>query len=325
MSEQQYNIDVLISWVNPNDASWYEAYRNACAIYKGDKSPQRIRDFGTFRYLLRSIEKNMPWVNKVHLFVYDNSQIPDWLNLSYPRLDVHTHNEVCKHSFNQLYFSRYFGCIPRLAEHFIYLCDDHIILNKMDAKEWFINGIPTDDATETTVIASNPPQEEYLKSIGMCAEIQVGTHQLDFFQRIVKNTIFLASVIPKQLKIYKNHHTGISCIKSEYQYYMDALSKPLDKMFNNFMFRNDNQVIPHWLYRYIRCSLGHYVQSTFSDRVFREIKSSNVEFIRNDIKDNFKFCCMNDLLQDDDDFDAAKRAVCIELSRLFPNKSQFEL
>ena len=50
MTDNTYPIDVFIPWVNPDDDVWYHDYIEACKSHTGDKSPQRIRDFGTFRY-----------------------------------------------------------------------------------------------------------------------------------------------------------------------------------------------------------------------------------------------------------------------------------
>lgn len=38
------DIDIVIPWVNPDDDIWFNKFKNACAKYKGDKDPQRIRD-----------------------------------------------------------------------------------------------------------------------------------------------------------------------------------------------------------------------------------------------------------------------------------------
>jgi len=324
MQTASYPIDVFVPWVNPNDDAWYHDYCQACAEHTGDKSPQRIRDFGTFKYLLRSIDKNMPWINKIHVLLYAHSQIPSWLNTNYSKLVIHTHNEICKPSFNQLYFTRFIGNLSDLAEHFIYLCDDQIILNPMDPTDWFVEGIPTDNAVESQVISSNPIDEAGLLNANLTVADQVGNHKLDFFQRLVKNSMFLAGAVTNQLKIYKNFHTGIACIKSEYKTIMDKLSIPLDKMFTNYWFRDNNQVIPHWLYRYIRLSTGHYSQYDMNTRIYREITTGNVDFIYNDLKHPYKLCCLNDILRSDDIFTDAANNVRTALDIIFPSASPFE-
>lgn len=325
LTNTAYPIDVFVPWVNPNDDSWYSEYCNACQMHTGDKSPQRIRDFGTFRFLLRSIATNMPWVHKIHILLYSTSQIPSWLNVADEQIEIHTHSEICKPSFNQLYFTRYVGNLPSLAEHFIYLCDDQVILNPTNPTDWFVDGIPTDDAMESSVISSNPYNEEDLLSQHITADQQIEQNTLDFFQRIVKNTLFAASAASGVLKIYKNYHCGISCIKSEYHHYMSSLNAILDKMFDNFWFRNDNQVVPHWLYRYIRLSLGNYAHVDPSKRKYREIIDANVGFIRADKLAGYTVCCLNDILGDDTEFDAAKTAVTAVLTELFPAKSKYEV
>lgn len=324
MTDNTYPIDVFIPWVNPDDDKWYLDYCEACKTHIGDKSPQRIRDFGTFRYLLRSIDKNMPWVNKIHILLYSKPQIPDWLNVFDSRIEVHTHTDICNASFNQLYFTRFIGNIKDLAEHFIYLCDDQIILKPMQPEDWFVNGVPIDDAATSLVFSSNPCDEANLIKQGLTYTKQISGHTLDFFQRIVKNSIFLAGAVTGNVNIYKNPHVGISCLKSEYARYMNALANQLDLMFKDYWFRTDSQVIPHWLYRYIRLTIGNYVQHDMSDRIYREITTSNVDFIYNDYNRGYKLCCLNDILRSDDSFKEAKQNVCNALHGVFPDASRFE-
>ncbi|EGJ3332183.1 hypothetical protein IHK56_004932, partial [Escherichia coli] len=55
------DIDVVITWVDGNEPDWIKEY----TYYKGCE-PGRFRDIGVLKYIFRSLEKNMPWVRKIH-------------------------------------------------------------------------------------------------------------------------------------------------------------------------------------------------------------------------------------------------------------------
>ena len=70
-------MDIVITYVNGLDPEWqkeYEKHTNVPILEK------RFRDWGTLRYLFRGIEKNMPFIRKVHLVVARESQVPEWIN-----------------------------------------------------------------------------------------------------------------------------------------------------------------------------------------------------------------------------------------------------
>lgn len=70
-----FPIDFVISWVDENDSKWISKKNK----YKKANDEARFRDYGTLKYVFRSIEKFAPWVHKVYL-ITDN-QVPKWLNL----------------------------------------------------------------------------------------------------------------------------------------------------------------------------------------------------------------------------------------------------
>ena len=70
-------MDIVITYVNGLDPEWqkdYEKHTNTPILEK------RFRDWGTLKYLMRGIEKNMPFIRKVHLVVSQESQLPEWID-----------------------------------------------------------------------------------------------------------------------------------------------------------------------------------------------------------------------------------------------------
>ena len=71
-------IDVVITWVNGNDPVWQQKQAEYKGVQKSTESadPARYRDWGTLKYLLRSINQNAPWVRKI--FLVTDNQKPEW-------------------------------------------------------------------------------------------------------------------------------------------------------------------------------------------------------------------------------------------------------
>ena len=80
-------MDIVITYVDGLDPVWqksYEQYTNTPILEK------RFRDWGTLKYLFRGIEKNMPFIRKVHLVVSGESQVPQWINRNEVNVVLHS-------------------------------------------------------------------------------------------------------------------------------------------------------------------------------------------------------------------------------------------
>lgn len=318
-------IDIVIPWVNPEDDIWFNEYKEACKQFDGDKTPQRIRDFGTIIYLLRGIEKNMPWVRYIHLLLYSNTQIPLWLNIKHPKLKIHYHNEICKPSFNNLYFTTYIYKLSELSEYFIYLNDDIIPLNLMQKEDWFIDGKAVDTIQKSKMINSNPIHEQILEKNHIIYEMQ-NDENLDFFQKIVRNSLYLSKYYTGKFNIWKNVHIGTSCIKSEYCKIMEDLKNELNVIFLNYHFRTDKQIVPHWFYRYVRLNCNNFANRLDNTKfVYKEIHNEKVNFILDEYNNGVKMLCINDILDNEKNFNKTKNNTISVFQKIFPDKSEFEL
>mmetsp|Transcript_26095 Transcript_26095/g.65591 ORF Transcript_26095/g.65591 Transcript_26095/m.65591 type:complete len:1122 (+) Transcript_26095:89-3454(+) len=90
-------------------------------------SMSRFHDNEELRYSMRSLFKYAPWVRKVYLVT--NGQVPYWLDLSYERVSVVTHEEIFTNlshlpTFSSPAIEVHLHRIPGLADRFIYLNDD---------------------------------------------------------------------------------------------------------------------------------------------------------------------------------------------------------
>ena len=135
-------IDLVITYLNDNE-EWRKAfnYWKEKETNKGQADPnnrqafgeERLRDWGTFKYWFRGIEKNCSWINKIFLIVQDEKQVPEWLNKSNPKLRIVYHNEFIPNEllpvFNIVPILMYVCNIKDLGENYIISDDDEFFLN----------------------------------------------------------------------------------------------------------------------------------------------------------------------------------------------------
>ena len=86
----QDKIDIVVLWVDGSDPEFIREKQRITgqveAVNQDTDGEQRYRDYGTFNYWFRMIEKHAPWVNNIYLIT--NGQKPDWLNIEHPKLKL---------------------------------------------------------------------------------------------------------------------------------------------------------------------------------------------------------------------------------------------
>ncbi|BEI63519.1 hypothetical protein IYO1511_c10040 [Lactiplantibacillus plantarum] len=123
-------IDFVISWVDSDDLEWQkkQAYSGE-KITNSSNGAERFRDYGTLRYLLRSIDMYAKWVH--HIYLVTDNQRPRWLDDKSDRLTVIDHQDIIPSkalpTFNSSAIELCLDNIPGLSEHFVYFNDDFLI------------------------------------------------------------------------------------------------------------------------------------------------------------------------------------------------------
>ncbi len=113
----------------------YELHRANIVWDLGDPffeniAENRFQDNNELKYSLRSLEKNANWIRNVYLVT--NGQIPNWLNISNPRLKLVTHEEIFLNkshlpTFSSPAIESHLHRIKGLSKRFIYFNDDMIL------------------------------------------------------------------------------------------------------------------------------------------------------------------------------------------------------
>ncbi len=149
-------IDVVVPMVFPSGQVWMQSYREACRKAGRDaKIDERVRSWDLERYFFRGIEKNMPFVRKVHLIVSDEGQVPFWLNTK--KVHVVLHKDIIPEellpTFNSSTIEMWLHRIEGLSETFIYANDDMIALSPLTAEDFFVEGKPVMHCEEKQQLA----------------------------------------------------------------------------------------------------------------------------------------------------------------------------
>ncbi len=126
-------IDLVYLWVNGNDEHWKKEkiyWQNKLGLtVKDGVNDCRFIDNQELKYSLRSVMKNAPWINKI--FIVTNGQVPDWLDISHPKIKLITHEEIMPKealpTFNSEAIETCLCNIPGLSEYFLYANDDMFI------------------------------------------------------------------------------------------------------------------------------------------------------------------------------------------------------
>ncbi|XP_035904040.1 N-acetylglucosamine-1-phosphotransferase subunits alpha/beta [Anopheles stephensi] len=116
-------IDVVYTWVNGSDPQFLDEL----ARYSSTRDNARYDDKHELRYSLRSLEKYAPWIRNV--YIVTNGQVPCWLNLENPRVQIVPHADIADEdtalpTFSSASIETFIHRIPGLSQRFLYLNDD---------------------------------------------------------------------------------------------------------------------------------------------------------------------------------------------------------
>lgn len=212
-------IDIVIPWVNPNDEYWFKQYSYWKQKCTGMKSPERIRDFGNFKYWFRSVETNVPWVRYIFLIIPYRTSIPSWLNIKHPKIKIITQEDYLPAKYNPCFNSyictMYLHLIPGLSDNFIYSNHDFIFSKLQKEEDYFINDKP-------------------VRTISYVEGRTVGKTMFDY--NIRNDEEIIKKITGKYYK-FKTWHTNFAFKKSFIEFMWTKFGKEFEKSLENSKFR----------------------------------------------------------------------------------------
>lgn len=318
-------IDLVYLWVNGNDENWQKKKQDFLIKFglaeKEANAKCRFADNDELKYSLRSVEKFAPWVNKI--FIVSDDQIPDWLNLSNPKIRMVFHHEIMPDSALPCFSSpaiEYCICnIEELSEFFIYANDDAFFADKT-APEFFF----AKDKFPICRFGKRLSKSNYGKS---------------FYQRLVINA---QRLIATYFRIeYKNipHHNIDAYRKSDLINFNQKFKEIVADTVNSHFRSSSN--IERVAYLYYMCAInhGHFKKISRIDSAL-PLKEKIINFLTKNYKKDSIYLfphnrnyrerieklkpnlfCINDSEESTDE-----DRLCVKefLKEYFPEKSSFE-
>lgn len=334
-----YDVDIVITWVDGNDANWIKEknkYLAKTSKQEIDASASRYRDWDNLQYVFRGIEEYMPWVRTVHLVT--NGQKPHWLNLKSKKLNWVKHQDYIPEEYLPTFSANpielNFHRIKGLSERFIYFNDDMFAVAPLRKEDFFKNGLPRDQATFwriTNPDYSNPYWHIPFNDIGVINQNFKKKDILkDNWKKLFSIQNGLMSPLASLLLLPFNHIPGFiinhipqAYLKDTFQEVWEKNPTILDNVSRN-RFRSVMDV-NQYLVRWWQICNGTFSPSNLVkiSRNFSIFPEQLEELERSLQTQKYKLICINDAHVDDFNFTKAK--VNNTLQEVLPRKSEFEI
>lgn len=307
-------VDIVYLWVNGNDPEW----RKKRALFtkdhysdEGMNNDARYADNSELKYALRSLDKFAPWIRKV--FLVTDNQIPDWLEVSNPKIKIIDHKEIISEeflpTFNSVVIEHNLYKIPGLSEHFLYSNDDMFFGKPVNKNDFFsTEGLP--------IIRLN---RRFFRKTWTWIVKNILKKNISNYNVSIQKA---AEIVERDFKKYiqdKPHHNIDAYRKTDYKHTFETFRKDLEPTLANHT-RNDND-IQRVIYSYLpiiekKC-IKKYVTRNTSYRCHIASKDA---FINLEKRSPLLFCLNDSQYSNDED----RLRLKDYLKKRFPYKSQFE-
>jgi hypothetical protein len=339
-------IDFVVPWVDGDDLEW-NAKKNlydTSTEKNYTNSSMRFRDWGTLRYVLRSIEQNAPWFNKI--FLITEGHYPDWLDIEHEKIVLVTHDELYfdkTHlpTFSSPSIEMNLPNLQGLSDYFVYLNDDTFIMRPVEKNRFFVNGLPVDFFSHGWL----PRNKIFEKLRGMNAWAHSIKNNIDLINREINiakidNKFLFHETYPLKVQIsnflMKYIYRKIIWVE-HWHHPIPYLKKTLidvQKKFGSEMnlcsrnrFRANND-LNQYIYRYYQLATGTFYPYRHNDGKFKKIESlaDMQECILE--MNQYTFYCPNDSVEDnatEEENMQIKNLLISKLEEIFPQKASFEI
>jgi hypothetical protein len=363
------NIDIIIPWVDGSDPLWRQAFEEArgtraknpppspsgspadlpvsstacsassssddgvVAVGGGENdSDIRYRDWGTLPYLFRGIERLAPWVRRIHFVTWGH--LPEWLDLSNPRLNVVKHSDFIPAEYLPVFASRPIELnvhrIAGLAERFILFNDDMFLCRPVPPERFFRDGLPCDMA-RLSLIAPSSISHTVLNM----TEILARRHDRRTVMRLHPHKWFsprygLSNLLKTlDLSVWRgwsglaDSHMPQPYLRTVFERMWAQEHDILDATCRQ-RFRSPFGV-NHWLMRYEQLATGGFSPVSLSDTRLDTLTEDRIGEIESYIRSrSYSMICLGDtpLLRD---FASVRDRLVAAFEDIFPEKSSFEV
>ena len=332
-------IDIVIPWVDGSDPNWQkEKQKYANKEIEEGNHPARFRNWNHLKYVLRSIEKNMPWVN--HIYLVTANQRPDWLKPN-EKLSLIYHKDFIPKQYLPTFSSHVIELnvhrIPNLSNQFIYFNDDIFAVCPLNETDFFKQGLPCDNA----ILHIHCVKKSLMIHTIANNDVAVINEHFDM-KKLLKKNIFkyfninygiknnlrnLFLIQSPRFPGFRQYHMANSYLKTTFKELWKKEEKFLDKVCQN-KFRTINDV-NQWVVRewqlvsnnfvpYPKYKMGRMIDFE-KDTLEKNLALCEEVLINN----TYKMICINDG-DSIDNFDKLKEKIEFLLEQKYPDKSSFE-
>lgn len=293
------SIDFVFPFVTSEDPYWQSLYKEYLKGTETDWAAgiERFRDNGMLKYLFRSLDNYLPWINKVHMIVMSESQVPKWINRKY--VNIITHDQFIPKeflpTFNSTTIEMFLPFLPNVANNFIYSNDDLITFKPLQ-KDYFFNfkGIPVYNISLRDFKSTAPG---------------------DVIRRNVYNQILKQN---QSKRIVTTQHGTISYKKD---WILNCFEENKSEILKSCSKFREEKNFNQYIYAFYQMWNNEIVNSEKNIISFT-VKDSQIYKILNDDFSNYDFICLND---DNFSTDIFWKKILQKLDILLPNKSKYEV
>lgn len=341
--ESVEKIDFVIPWVDSNDLKW-QKQRNQQLLNAGididtdaeNIGEERYRDYGTLKYLFRSIERYASWVH--HIYLITDNQVPNWLRPDttensefYQKLTIIDHKDIMPNEILPSYNSNAIEFnminIPNLSEQFVAFNDDLLINSEVRPEDFFLNGLPRD----YRVYIPLKPFSEYDHILFNNSQLinhwlqgkyesKTGLFSRTYGKQLLRNYQHYYLEHEHYVSNYSFPHNAQSFLKTSFEAANKMWGQEIyQTMQNNFRTNNDLSTL---LIRDYQLETGCFVPR--SPKFSQYYQLNEIDNIRQELlNSSHNLICINDAETKDYETDA--KILNQLLQKKFPEKSSFEI
>lgn len=315
-------MDAVIAFVDMNDLDWQKLYY---FYVKNKIDVSRYRDWGTLKYVLRGIQYNMPFIDKVHLVLMQESQIPSWLNVNADNLHIVYHKDFVPvkylPTFNCNTLELHLHKIPGLAEQFIYFNDDMIPIHPSVSTDYFADDKVVMDFKKIiyndTDFKNRPGFYSICANSENAAREMLGLDLLSYFNYTWRAEHTISPMFKSINKLVysklKQKDIRNTCSISRTKFNLNQY------LYLDYLYHIDKVIIKELSFKYI--------PSIYWNKAFN-FYPSGTEWFKNEFDglDTIKNICINDYKFNDPEI----AGQCIQIANdyletVLPHKSKFEI
>lgn len=298
----------------------------------------------TLKYVLRAIETNCPWYNRI--FIITKGYAPEWLNVKHEKIELVSEEELFIDKsylpvFNSVAIEMNLVNLKELSETFVYMNDDFVIWNRLEPSRFFREGKPVDFLSHNPIPRNGlfellKGRDTWIHSLNNVLELfnrkfaplQLDGHTLyhESYTLLDKVNNFLLQHIFKKL-IWLNHwHHPQPLLKNTLKEVYATFGKEMmESSQNRFRTKSD---LNQYMYRYWQLIHGEFYPYRHRDDLITNLDSlvvleKMIDTLETD--DEINFVCFNDSTELlDTEYDKVKNRLRDYLEEHFPNKASFE-